>query len=184
LLSEFVRRDPRALRSTHPIFSVAAIGADGPFLCRHLSNSSYGAGSIFERLYASDAKLLFFDVALADVCTFAHFPEQHVGVPYRYSKYFRGVTTVDGESSIGDWELYVRAIERWDFPPQPADEMRYPKELKSKGHLLTAMWEGLPLTVSSCRAIFEVISDGVRADPYYMLTGPLRPKRPQALPEE
>ncbi len=180
LFTEFVRRDPRALRSTHPIFSVAAIGADAPFLCRHLSNASYGAGSIFERLYASDAKLLHFDVPLADACTFAHFPEQSVGVPYRYSKHFRGVSVIEGESTVGDWEFYVRATERWDFLPQPANELRYPKDLVAKGHSVFGTWKDLPLTVTPCRGIFDVISAGVRADPYYMLAGPPRLKRPSA----
>jgi aminoglycoside 3-N-acetyltransferase len=177
LFSEFTRGDPRAMRSAHPIFSVAAIGPDAPYLCRNLSNSSYGPGSVFERLYAAAAKLLHFDVTVADTCTFAHFPEQRVGVPYRYSKYFRGTTTFDGASSVGDWEFYVRAIERWDFPPQVAAEMRYPRDAEAKGHSATATWEGLPITVATCRGIFDVISSGLRADPNYMITGTLRPKQ-------
>jgi aminoglycoside 3-N-acetyltransferase len=176
LFSEFVRRDPRSMRSSHPIFSVAAIGPDAAFLCRNLSHSSYGAGSIFERLYVGDAKLLHFDVTIADSCTFAHFPEQAVGVPYRYSKHFHGTATVDGEAEKGDWELYVRATERWEFPPQPADEMRYPKELQARGLSKTVTWEGLTLTLTSCRAVYDVVSSGIRSDPHYLLCGPLRRK--------
>jgi aminoglycoside 3-N-acetyltransferase len=174
LFSEFVRRDRRAMRSSHPIFSMAAIGGDAPFLCRNLSASSYGAGSIFERLYVADAKLLHFDVTVADSCTFAHFPEQTVGVPYRYSKYFRGSVTVDGETVRGDWEFYVRAIERWEFPPQIAAEMRYCNELAAAGLSRTATWSGITLTVTSCRAVYDVLTRGIRADPLYMLTGPLK----------
>jgi aminoglycoside 3-N-acetyltransferase len=173
LFSEFVRRDKRAMRSSHPIFSMAAIGKDAPFLCRNLSPSSYGAGSIFERLWVADAKLLHFDVTIADSCTFAHFPEQTVGVPYRYSKYFRGSATVDGETARGDWEFYVRAVERWDFPPQIAAEMRYCNELAASGLTRTASWSGLTLTVTTCRAVYDTITRGVRGDPFYMLTGPL-----------
>lgn len=176
LFSEFVRRDKRAMRSSHPIFSMAAIGGDAPFLCRNLSSSSYGAGSIFERLYVMDAKLLHFDVTIADSCTFAHFPEQTVGVPYRYSKYFRGTSTVDGETTRGDWELYVRAVERWEFPLQIATEMRYCRELAAQGLSKAATWSGLTLTVTSCRAVHDVITRGVRADPHYLLTGPLKRK--------
>jgi aminoglycoside 3-N-acetyltransferase len=176
LFSEFVRRDARALRSTHPIFSFAAIGPDSGFLCRNLSRSSYGAGSIFERLYVGDAKLLHFDVTVADSCTFAHFPEQSVGVPYRYSKYFRGTSTVDGKTIEGEWEFYVRAIERWEFPPQNAAEMRYTRALEGSGRSRTVSWNGLPMTVTTCRAVYEAVTTGLRDDPYYLLTGPLRRK--------
>jgi aminoglycoside 3-N-acetyltransferase len=179
LFSEFFRRDPRAVRSSHPIFSVAAIGADIDFVCRRLSHSSYGAGSVFERLYAADAKLLHFDVPLADACTFAHFPEQKTGVPYRYSKHFQGTSTVGGKSTEGDWELYVRATERWDFLPQPADELVYPKDLTTAGHSRHGTWAGLPLVATSCRGIFDVIIAGIQRDPYYMLSGRPLPKRPQ-----
>lgn len=176
LFSEFVRRDPRAMRSSHPIFSMAAIGPDAAFLCRNLSHSSYGSGSIFERLYVGDAKLLHFDVTIADSCTFAHFPEQAVGVPYRYSKHFRGTATFDGEPVKGDWELYVRNIERWEFPAQPADEMRYPRVLEANGLSKAVSWEGLTLTLTSCRAVYDVVTSGIRSDPHYLLCGPLRRK--------
>jgi aminoglycoside 3-N-acetyltransferase len=179
LFTEFFRRDPRAVRSSHPIFSVAAIGVDVDYVCRRLSRSSYGAGSVFERLYAADAKLLHFDVPLADACTFAHFPEQKIGVPYRYSKHFQGVSTVSGKSTEGDWEFYVRATERWDFLPQPADDLVYSKDLKAAGHSRPGTWAGLSLSVTSCRAIFDVITAGIQRDPYYMLSGPPVPKRPQ-----
>jgi aminoglycoside 3-N-acetyltransferase len=176
LFTEFFRRDPRAVRSSHPIFSVAAIGADVNYLCRNLSTSSYGAGSVFERLYAADAKLLHFDVALADACTFAHFPEQKIGVPYRYSKHFHGVATVDGKPTEGDWEFYVRAIERWDFLPQPADELVYPKDLTAGGHSRHGTWNGLPITVTPCRDIFDVMVAGIARNPHYMLSGAPLPK--------
>jgi aminoglycoside 3-N-acetyltransferase len=176
LFTEFFRRDQRAVRSSHPIFSVAAIGADVDYVCRHLSNSSYGAGSVFERLYAADAKLLHFDVPLADACTFGHFPEQKIGLPYRYSKFFHGVSTVDGKPMEGDWEFYVRAIERWDFLPQPADEMIYAKDLTSGGHSKHGTWNGLPITVTPCRGIFDVLTAGIARDPYYTLSGPPLPK--------
>jgi aminoglycoside 3-N-acetyltransferase len=176
LFTEFFRRDPRAVRSSHPIFSVAAIGPDADFVCRNLSNSSYGAGSTFERLYSGDAKLLHFDVPLADACTFAHFPEQKLGVPYRYSKHFHGVSTADGRSTEGDWEFYVRAIERWDFLPQPANELEYPRDLKSAGHSRFGSWQDLPITVTPCRGIFDVITAGILRNPYYMLSGPPRPR--------
>ncbi len=177
LFSEIVRRDPRAMRSTHPIFSVAVIGPDAPYLCRNLSNSSYGAGSVFERLYVGEAKLVHFDVPVVDACTYGHYPEQVVGLPYRYSKYFRGKSIVDGEESVGDWEFYVRAIERYDFLPQPADQMQYGKDLRSAGVTVGGEWEGLPITVSPCRGIFDVLTKGLKADPYYTLAGRPRPKQ-------
>jgi aminoglycoside 3-N-acetyltransferase len=182
LFTEFVRRDRRAMRSSHPIFSVAAIGADVQFLCRDLSRSSYGAGSVFERLYAADAKLLHFDVPLADACTFAHFPEQKMGVPYRYSKHFPGVCTVDGKSIDGDWEFYVRATERWEFLPQPAHELVYPKDLTAAGHSMHGTWAGLPITVTRCRGIYDTMIAGIQRNPYYMLSGPPLPKAAQARP--
>jgi aminoglycoside 3-N-acetyltransferase len=175
--NEYVRRAAGAVRSRHPIFSVAAIGDEAPFLCRNLSRSSFGQGSVFERLRVSDAKILTFDVTLSASCTFAHFSEQYVGVPYRYSKYFRGTAIFEGESTVEDWEFYVRNTECWEFEPNPPGELRYTEALFASGRARTAYWRGLPITVAACRHILDVLTTGIRSDPYYLLPSPPRRKQ-------
>lgn len=172
LFTEFFRRDPRAVRSSHPIFSVAAIGPDLDYVCRHLSPSSYAAGSVFERLWAADAKILFFDVPPGKACTFAHFPEQKLGVPYRFSKWFRGTVTVDGRAREGEWELYVRDRQRWDFAPEAPEDLRYPKDLAAAGCLRSTTWEGLQLAVATARGVHDVVTAGIHADAFYLLPRP------------
>lgn len=171
LFPEIVRRDPRAMRSEHAIFSVAAIGPDAPFLCKNLSNSSYGPGSVFERFYVGDAKVLNIDVPVMVAFTYVHYPEQFVGVPYRYSKYFRGTSIIDGETSVGEWELYARCTERWDFP-EIVEDTAASRDILAASFTKKAMWEGLLLTASSCRGVFDLLTRGLRKDPYYLLAGP------------
>ena len=88
--------DSRSIRSFHPIYSFAGIGPESKSLFRNISKSSFGKGSVFERLHRINAKILFFNLNFA-LCTYVHYVEQKKGVSYRYLKEFSGLVEKNGK---------------------------------------------------------------------------------------
>lgn len=111
LFTNYVRRDRRAVRSFHPIFSFASVGAQAHALCDSVSNSSFGSNSVFERLFKADAKLVFFNVSF-ESCTYVHCIEQQLNVDYRYLKYFMGKVRIDEREYTDTFDFFVRYLER------------------------------------------------------------------------
>lgn len=81
-LSEALRRRPDAVRSLHPTYSVAALGADAAELCEgHELLAATAVGSPLDRLAASGGTVLLIGVGHT-VNTTIHVGEVHAEVPY------------------------------------------------------------------------------------------------------
>jgi aminopeptidase-like protein/aminoglycoside N3'-acetyltransferase len=111
LFSNHVRQDKRAVRSFHPIYSFAAIGPQADALLGGVGKSSFGKNSVFERLHAANAKMVFFNVSMA-FCTFVHYIEQQLNVEYRFLKYFSGQVTRGEDTWIDTFDFFVRYLDR------------------------------------------------------------------------
>ena len=113
ILTELVRKDPRACRVFHPIYSFAIIGRHQETVCSHRYKSSYGADSVFGRLRELDGKIMVIGLSYTDSMTFFHHVEEMEGVDYRYMKSFAGqVTDWDGTTREDTFTMLVRDIER------------------------------------------------------------------------
>ena len=62
IFSNSVLFDTESIRSLHPIYSFAGYGKAIIDLFTNLSNSSFGEGSVFEKLYEINAKMLFINL--------------------------------------------------------------------------------------------------------------------------
>ena len=108
VLTEFFRKSPDVVRTTHPILSVAIWGANKDFFL-DISKDSYGKNSIFGKLQKCNAKIVLMGT---DRLTYLHYIEKSIGVPYRYLKEFEG-TIIDGENEYNDkFTYYVRYLDR------------------------------------------------------------------------
>lgn len=121
VLTELVRQDPRALRSFHAIYSVAAIGRHAAEAAAHQSTDCFGETTIFTKLREWRAKILVLGLPFSKSFTFLHHCEQAAGVDYRYLKEFKG-TTIDlqGRPHEMTYTMFVRDVERGvvlDFEP-------------------------------------------------------------------
>lgn len=96
LFTELVRRDPRAIRSCDPIFSVAALGGRAAELTQAAPAACFGGDSFWARLLAADGWIcnLNFDAG----STFLHHAEWLLRVPYRYDKLFTGAILEEGQT--------------------------------------------------------------------------------------
>lgn len=117
IFSEYVRQQPGARRTPHPIQSLAAIGRFAEDLCGRDTLSAFDPGSAFERMLELDFKLLLLGADI-QAASMVHYSEQRAGVPYRYWKEFTGKVHVSArQGSAGEeWQLrtyrmYVRNLE-------------------------------------------------------------------------
>lgn len=100
--AELARRDPGAVRSGDPLYSVVGIGPMAEQLFTGLPNSSFGRDSIFERLLKSNARHCLIGVDLRHSVVF-DFLEETVDVPWRYKKLFTGKALQSGVSHRQGW---------------------------------------------------------------------------------
>lgn len=108
-LTEAARLDPRAVRTGHPIYSFAVIGAESHKF-RGLENfSGYGADSPFAMLHRLGGRIAVLDLPDVRSMTFYHYIEQCNDVPYRFHKVFEGeYVGADGVMSVRRFGLFVR----------------------------------------------------------------------------
>lgn len=108
--------NPDALRSEHPLFSVAALGP-GAEIARGVGKSAFGADSIFDRLIGKNACYLHVGRPVAVGNTGVHYAEQACGATYRYNKAFPTKVHRAGEYVGTDYSAFVRRrdVEGHDF---------------------------------------------------------------------
>lgn len=110
VFSEFVRQQPAARRTRHPMQSLAVIGAHAENLAARDTLSAFDDGSAFDRMLLLDFKLLLLgaDIQAASI---VHYSEQRAAVPYRYWKDFTGQVKFDDEWHTRTYRMFVRDLE-------------------------------------------------------------------------
>jgi len=108
--SEYVRCQPGAVRTSHPMQSLAVVGKHANDLASRDTPSAFDPGSAFDRLLELDFKVMLLGADIY-VVSLIHYSEQRAQVPYRYWKEFSGqVLSSDG------WQkrtccMFVRDLE-------------------------------------------------------------------------
>ena len=163
--SEYVRQQPEARRSLHPMQSLAVIGPNAADLAERDTLSAFDRGSAFERLLELDFKLLLLGASIQAVAMI-HYSEQRAGVPYRTWKDFQGQV-----NSKTGWETRTYRMFARDLQADPRLDLRpLQAELQARGE-----WAAIPLNygqVSTCRlADFVAAADRLlAADPWVFVT--------------
>jgi aminoglycoside 3-N-acetyltransferase len=135
VFSEYVRQRPGALRTSHPMQSIAVLGRYAADLAGRDTPAAFDPGSAFERMLELRFKLLLLGADSSAISMF-HYSERRANVPYRYWKDFAGeVLTPDGWH-IRTYRMFVRDL---DLNPKLTLEpvVEY---MKSRGE-----WNSLPL---------------------------------------
>lgn len=108
VFSEFFRKEKGAIRSLHPIFSVAARGPQARSLIA-VDVDSFGTRSFFANLHKKRGAIVFLGAPFQS-CTFVHHIEQQHKVPYRSIKTFRGTVKNSKESRAVESTYFVRPL--------------------------------------------------------------------------
>lgn len=112
-LTEAARLHPDAVRTGHPIYSFAVIGAQSASFRGLMNFSGYGADSCFAKLREMGGKIAVLDLPDQNSMTFYHHVEEMYDAPYRYHKTFRGLyTDWSGNTEEREYGLFVRNIEQ------------------------------------------------------------------------
>lgn len=170
ILSETARHHPQAVRTKHPIFSFAVIGAQAENICSVDNFSGWGTDSPFALLREMDGKIALLDCLNA---TMIHHAEEMSEVPYRYHKNFTGeYTDVDGETSERTYSFFARDIEKGVLSYlQPIKNL-----LDNSGILsFNSADKDKMLKVGSARQVFEFVTDiivsGAAENIFYRIEG-------------
>jgi aminoglycoside 3-N-acetyltransferase len=149
--SEYVRQQPGARRTPHPMQSLAILGRHAGDLASRDTPSAFDPGSAFERLLELDFKLLLLGADVQAV-SMVHYSEQRASVSYRYWKEFTGQVMTPSGWQTRTYKMFVR-----DLQIDPQLNL-YPIQEWLEQH---GLWHSLPLNygqIASCR-----LSDFVRA---------------------
>ncbi len=113
VLTELVRKDPRAKRVFHPFYSFAILGKHAEMLGSLRYKSAYERNSVFGKLRDLDGKIMVIGLSYNNSMTFFHHIEQMEGVDYRFLKQFTGeVTDENGVTYMDTFEMLVRDIDK------------------------------------------------------------------------
>lgn len=108
--SEYVRQQPEALRTPHPMQSLAVLGRYAEDLANRDTSCAFDPGSAFERMLELDFKLLLLGADVQAV-SMVHYSEQRLGVPYRYWKEFTGQVKTPSGWQVRTYKMFARHLE-------------------------------------------------------------------------
>jgi len=108
VLSEFIRKQPKAIRSPHPIQSVSAVGPMAADICHADPKSFYDETGPFGKLFALNAKVLLIGRRNVETASLSHYAEEQMQVPYRYWKEFIVPYQFSGKITPRKYSMFVR----------------------------------------------------------------------------
>ena len=103
--SEYFRNMAGTIRSSHPIFSVSAIGKQKKLFKNSNIEDCFGEETSFGLLYKLNAKQM--NLGCKFNLTFAHYVEQKLNVDYRYFKSFEGYIKKNKKKSFIKTNYFV-----------------------------------------------------------------------------
>ena len=113
VLTEAGRCYPGVIRTGHPIYSFAVIGAKSDLFKDVNNYSGYGKDSPFGLLHDLNGKIAVLNLPDQNSMTYYHYVEEMNNVPYRYHKEFTGsYTDFNGNTEERRYGLFVRDIEK------------------------------------------------------------------------
>ncbi len=137
ILNEFLRKQPGAVRSFHPVFSLTAFGEKAAVICNAQSTSGFGVGSAYGNLFENGgvAVSLGFEPNSGHLVTGAHYLETTYGVPYYYNKILDASVYRDGKRLD---KIFVLNVAYRSFAVEP-DYGLYTETLRREGLLRQAV---------------------------------------------
>jgi aminoglycoside N3'-acetyltransferase len=162
--AECVRQHPQALRTPHPMQSLAVIGQYAAGLAGRDTASAFDPGSAFERMLELDFWLVLLG-ATVQAASIIHWSEQRFLVPYRYWKDFRGEVWNGSAWETRTYRMYARDLEldpQLDLTPVQAC-------LEARGQ-----WHSVKLNyghISACRLqhFAQAADDLLAQDPWVLV---------------
>jgi aminoglycoside 3-N-acetyltransferase len=106
--TNWVRQQPQAIRSLHPIFSVAGIGFHAADILTNTGGAAFGSCSPFGRLVSHGVRFVNLGIRFRESLTYVHHLEQCYGCNHRYHKTFSGAVIQNGRKVDREFLGYMR----------------------------------------------------------------------------
>ena len=165
--SEFVRKQPDTFRSRDPMLSVVGLGSTAMELIRDLPHTSYGKGSIYERIRKRGAKLCMVGLGLY-WATFRHHIEEMSKVPFRFIKEFTGEIKENGITSSETWEYFAAPFLSNCAP----DGLKLERLLRDREQCQTASIGLSEVVAIDAQEYYNLGMDELARDPWLTAKGP------------
>lgn len=164
VFSEVVRQHPLALRTPHPMQSVAVLGRYAADLAGRDTLSAFDPGSAFERMVELDFKILLLGADVQAV-SLLHYAEQRVGVPYRYWKEFTGQVK---RGELWEERTYCMYVRDLDLNPQ-LDLYGVQRRLEERGQWHSQRLNYGVISLCRMRDFVQTVEEYLRADPWILV---------------
>jgi len=165
VLTELVRKDPRAKRVFHPFYSFAILGKQAEMLGSLRYKSSYERNSVFGKLRDLDGKIMVIGLSYTNSMTFFHHIEQMEGVNYRFLKQFIGeVTDENGNTYTDTFEMLVRDIDKGVITEvNPMGEL-----MEASGVIQSAKIGEADVKLMKANDVYEFTAREMKRDPHLL----------------
>ncbi len=161
VLTELARQYPNSIRTSHPVYSFAAIGARAKEFEGVDNFSAYDNDSPFAILLRMNGRIASLDLSDQDSMTFYHHVEEMHKVDYRYLKEFTGsYTDMSGHTELKTYGMNVRDIDKGVITSgNPAGDLMWEAGLYSgnKPH------EGCGLRTILAKDMYNFLSDIIKS---------------------
>lgn len=163
MLSEMMRKDPEAVRSLDPNFSVVAVGKDADYFVRNAPAHSFGKDSFWDRFLLRNGKICNFNFDAGS--TYVHYVERSLAVPYRYDKAFVGTIVHNGEREERTVYHFVHSLE---IPGDAADFSALDAISKKSGKAKIADLGRGKVLVIGARDTYKLIEDELKKNEKFL----------------
>lgn len=136
VFTEYVRCQPEARRSLHPIFSVTALGCHAAAIVDDVGGSAFGPLSPFGRLNQFNTRFVNLGVPFHMSLTYLHHLEQCYGCTHRYHKLLSTPVFADGKQVERVFLAYMRFL----GVDVKVDALRAERRLRDSGVLVEVPW--------------------------------------------
>lgn len=164
LLTEIGRKHKKAVRTKHPVYSFAVIGAKANLFKDVDNYSGYGDDSPFAILKYNHGKIAVLNLPEQQSMTFYHYVEEMNKVPYRFHKIFRGLCTdFKGVTQVREYSIFVRDCDKGvETNVEPMGDYLWQLELY-KGFRAD---QGCGLRVVAAKDVYDITTEIIKSQKY------------------
>lgn len=165
VLAEYIRQDPRSVRSYHPLQSFSAIGRHAKEICLRDTPSSFDKDGPVAEMIKRNANLLLLGAPMQSA-SLVHFLEESFQVPYRYWKTFSGPYIDNGTTATKTYKMYVR-----DLALNPRLRLAYIEEWLTAAQQISSVKLGAGvIKMCSFNSFLDLTSQRLREDPLCLIS--------------
>lgn len=168
IFPSFIHSLENSKRSYNPIVAVSAIGKNADEICSLSNIHSTGVGSVWDKLYRMNAKLMQIGNSNKFTVTFTVYIEYMAGVPYFYTKVYDIPILYNDKVILEKCFACVRYLD-YDIAWNTEKFFSLVPEMVRKNVLNHIQYNNGDIYLMEAQSLFEFYKDKIFKDRYFML---------------